>query len=126
MLGNMIGPALENAQLYTRLKEKLILTREELKVVEEKLLQSERLAALGKLSRGVAHEVRNPVMIIGGFARRLQKHLSASDPGQEMIDPYPTTGSPAGADGGRDRGLHGPARAGPASPGNWPGWWTRS
>ena len=87
MLGNMIGPALENAQLYTRLKEKLILTREELKVVEEKLLQSERLAALGKLSRGVAHEVRNPVMIIGGFARRLEKRLPTSDPAQEMIAP---------------------------------------
>jgi signal transduction histidine kinase len=87
MLGNMIGPALENATLYSRLKEKLTLTMEELKVVENKLLQSERLAALGKLSRGVAHEVRNPVMIIGGFARRLQKHLPADDPAREMIDP---------------------------------------
>jgi two-component system sensor histidine kinase HydH len=87
MLGNMIGPALENAQLYSRLKEKLSLTREELKVVENKLLQTERLAALGKLSRGVAHEVRNPVMIIGGFARRLQKRLPADDPAQEMIAP---------------------------------------
>jgi signal transduction histidine kinase len=87
MLGNMIGPALENAQLYGRLKEKLSLTREELKVVEKKLLQTERLAALGKLSRGVAHEVRNPVMIIGGFTRRLQKRLPAEDPAQEMIAP---------------------------------------
>jgi len=87
MLGNMIGPALENAHLYSRLKEKLSLTREELKVVENKLLQTERLAALGKLSRGVAHEVRNPVMIIGGFARRLKKRLSADDPAQEMLDP---------------------------------------
>jgi signal transduction histidine kinase len=87
MLGNMIGPALENAHLYSRLKEKLSLTREELKVMENKLLQTERLAALGKLSRGVAHEVRNPVMIIGGFARRLQKRLPASDPAQGMIAP---------------------------------------
>jgi signal transduction histidine kinase len=87
MLGNMIGPALENAYLYSRLKEKLSLTREELKAVENKLLQTERLAALGKLSRGVAHEVRNPVMIIGGFARRLQKRLSPTDPAQAMIAP---------------------------------------
>jgi two-component system, NtrC family, sensor histidine kinase HydH len=87
MLGNMIGPALENAYLYSRVKEKLSLTREELKVVENKLLQTERLAALGKLSRGVAHEVRNPVMIIGGFARRLQKRLPGNDPAQEMIPP---------------------------------------
>lgn len=87
MLGNMIGPALENAQLYSRLKEKLSLTVEELKEVENKLLQTERLAALGKLSQGVAHEVRNPVMIIGGFARRLQKRLPAEDQAQEMIAP---------------------------------------
>jgi signal transduction histidine kinase len=85
MLGNMIGPALENAHLYSRLKEKLSLTMEELKVVEDKLLQTERLAALGKLSQGVAHEVRNPVVIIGGFASRLLKRLSADDPAREMI-----------------------------------------
>jgi signal transduction histidine kinase len=87
MLGNMIGPALENAQLYSRLKEKLSLTMEELKLAEDKLLQTERLAALGKLSQGVAHEVRNPVMIIGGFTRRLQKRLAAADPAQEMLGP---------------------------------------
>jgi signal transduction histidine kinase len=87
ILSNMIGPALENAQLYRRLQEKLELTMEELQMVEEKLLQSQRLAALGKLSKGVAHEVRNPVMIIGGFARRLQKRLSDNDPTREMIAP---------------------------------------
>jgi two-component system, NtrC family, sensor histidine kinase HydH len=87
MLGNMIGPALENAQLYGRLKEKLSLTMEELKVVEDKLLQTERMAALGKLSQGVAHEVRNPVMVIGGFAHRILKRLGADDPAREMIDP---------------------------------------
>ena len=48
MLGNMIGPALENAQLYSRLKEKLSLTREELKVVENKLLQTEASGGPGQ------------------------------------------------------------------------------
>jgi two-component system sensor histidine kinase HydH len=83
----MIGPALENAQLYSRLKEKLSLTMEELKVVEDKLLQTERMAALGKLSQGVAHEVRNPVMIIGGFAHRLLKHLSPDEQARVMVEP---------------------------------------
>ncbi|MFA5110915.1 MAG: ATP-binding protein [Desulfobaccales bacterium] len=84
IMGNLIGPALENARLYSRLKEKLSLTMEDLKVAEQKLLQSERLAALGKLSQGVAHEVRNPVMVIGGFVRRFQRGLAADDPAQEV------------------------------------------
>jgi two-component system sensor histidine kinase HydH len=87
LLSNMIGPALENAQLYQRLQEKLELTKEELQLVEEKLLQSQRLAAMGKLAQGVAHEVRNPVMIIGGFARRLQKRSPEGDATREMIAP---------------------------------------
>ncbi len=85
IMGNMIGPALENARLYSRLKEKLSLTTDELKVVEQKLLQSERLAALGKLSQGVAHEVRNPVMVIGGFVRRFQRGLAPDDEAQEVV-----------------------------------------
>ena len=120
MLGNMIGPALENAQLYSRLKEKLSLTREELKVVENKLLQTERLAALGKLSRGVAHEVRNPVMIIGGFTHRLQKHLPVDDPAQEMIAPILHELRRLERMVAENRSLHGPAGAGHQAPG--PGW----
>jgi signal transduction histidine kinase len=76
VLGNQIAIAMENARLYTRLNEKFVLATEELKFAQEKLIQSERLAALGNLSQGVAHEVRNPVMIIGGFARRLQAQFA--------------------------------------------------
>jgi signal transduction histidine kinase len=76
ILGNLIAIALENAKLYTRLSERFVLTEEELKTTQAKLIRSERLAALGKLSAGVAHEVRNPVMVIGGFARRLHKQYA--------------------------------------------------
>jgi signal transduction histidine kinase len=76
ILGNLIAIALENARLYTRLSERFVLTEEELKTTQAKLIRSERLAALGKLSAGVAHEVRNPVMVIGGFARRLHKQYA--------------------------------------------------
>jgi two-component system sensor histidine kinase HydH len=75
VLANQIAIAIENARLYTRLSERFSLATEELKSAQEKLIRSERLAALGRLSQGVAHEVRNPVMVIGGFAHRLEKEF---------------------------------------------------
>jgi signal transduction histidine kinase len=85
ILANQIGIALENARLYKKLHEKLLLTVEELKFTQSKLFQSERLAALGKLAQGVAHEVRNPVAIIGGMAQLLKKRMPVNDPGHDLL-----------------------------------------
>ena len=45
---------------------------------EKSLKQSEKLASLGKVVEGVAHEVRNCLTSLGGFSRRLQK-LNSGD-----------------------------------------------
>jgi PAS domain S-box-containing protein len=42
-------------------------------VLERALVQNEKLKTLGAISSEVAHEVRNPLMSIAGFARRLEK-----------------------------------------------------
>jgi PAS domain S-box-containing protein len=42
-----------------------------LKRVQSQLIQSERLAALGKLSAGIAHEINNPLSIISGYTQML-------------------------------------------------------
>ncbi|MGQ9687577.1 MAG: GAF domain-containing protein [Desulfobaccales bacterium] len=86
ILANQIGIALENARLYAKLQEKLLVTVEELKFTQSRLLQSERLAALGKLAQGVAHEVRNPAAIIGGLAHLVSKKLPGEDPCQEILE----------------------------------------
>jgi two-component system sensor kinase FixL len=43
--------------------------------LEKKLLQSERLAAVGQAAAHVAHEIKNPLMIIGGFSNQIGQRL---------------------------------------------------
>ncbi len=47
----------------------------ELRNLRERVAHAERMAALGELAARVAHEIRNPLISIGGFARRLEKKL---------------------------------------------------
>jgi len=48
----------------------------ERKRMEEALLQNERLAILGRMAAHVSHEIKNPLMLIGGFARQILKDIS--------------------------------------------------
>ncbi len=48
----------------------------EMNSLKERVSHSERMAALGELAAKVAHEIRNPLVSVGGFARRLKSSLS--------------------------------------------------
>lgn len=48
----------------------------ELKKLREQVASAERMAALGEMAARVAHEIRNPLLSIGGFARRLENKLA--------------------------------------------------
>ncbi len=85
-LAQQIAVALDNAKLYQRLEENFQLTAEELRVTQQKLIRSERSAAIANLVQGVAHEVRNPIMSIGGFAARMKADLGMNDKFQKYLD----------------------------------------
>ncbi|MGE5842763.1 MAG: ATP-binding protein [Deltaproteobacteria bacterium] len=70
-----VSIAMENANLYRRLEESFAVTTQELRITQEKLIRTERLASMSNLIQGVAHEIRNPITTIGGFAHRIKKEL---------------------------------------------------
>lgn len=85
-MAQQIAFAMENAKLYRRLEENFELTAQELKITQEKLIRSGRLAAMGHLVQGVAHEIRNPITTIGGFAQRIKRELDKDNRLHRYID----------------------------------------
>ncbi len=89
MFANLASQTIERSRLYHSLEEKiraLDTTYHQLKESRNKLVQAERLSALGQLATHVAHEIRNPLVSIGGFARNLLREFPKGEPAREKID----------------------------------------
>ncbi|HEV8130897.1 MAG TPA: histidine kinase dimerization/phospho-acceptor domain-containing protein, partial [Acidobacteriota bacterium] len=81
--------AIENSQLYQDLQEKvkaLEISRAALEENQQLLLRAERLSTVGQMAATVAHEIRNPLVSIGGFARLLKKEIPDNDAMHEDVE----------------------------------------
>jgi signal transduction histidine kinase len=71
LFANQAGMAIENSTLYSKIEN----ANANLRDARERLLHGERLAAIGEMATNLAHELKNPLVTIGGFAGRLLKSL---------------------------------------------------
>ena len=80
-----------HTQRYQELAETLAETNRRLEQAQEEARRSERLAALGQMSAGLAHEIRNPLGVIKGSAEMLHQKLGESNPLASELAGYIST-----------------------------------
>ncbi len=73
---------------YQNLAGELALANDHLKAAQTEVLRSERLAALGQLTAGLAHELRNPLGTIKTSAEMLARKLPPDDPIAKELSGY--------------------------------------
>ncbi len=81
VFSNLAGAALQNASLYTDLREKM----SELSRTQEQLVHSTKMAAIGELAANVAHEVNNPLTSVLGYTTHLLKTPDMPDSPKRIL-----------------------------------------
>jgi signal transduction histidine kinase len=74
LLLNQAGIAIENSMLYSRIED----AHRDFREVQQRLIQGEKLAAIGEMAATIAHELKGPLVSIGGLARRLERKFSVN------------------------------------------------
>jgi PAS domain S-box-containing protein len=79
---NQAAIAIRNAQLYANLQTQM----DQLRDAQTQLIQSAKLAAVGELAAGVAHELNNPLTGVLGFAEVLLREVGPDSPLQRDLE----------------------------------------
>ncbi|MBN1516639.1 GAF domain-containing protein [Candidatus Sumerlaeota bacterium] len=93
-LANSLAVAIEHSRLYDRvsdfaeeLEHKIEQRTNELQAAHNKLIETEKLAATGRLAGTLAHEVNNPLGIIKNYLKIVIDQVSAASGGRRASDP---------------------------------------
>ncbi|HLP48010.1 MAG TPA: ATP-binding protein, partial [Candidatus Kapabacteria bacterium] len=77
---------IENIYSFDKVYVFIITDLTEKREIEKKLQQKERLALIGEMSAGIAHEIRNPLASISGSVQFLSKELKLDTEYQNLMD----------------------------------------
>lgn len=77
---------MESREQLREEKEKVEQSMQELKDTQQRLVQSERFAAIGEAASHMSHEIKNPLMLMAGFACQVRRRLSEDSPEAEKLD----------------------------------------
>lgn len=85
-LGLLTGKLEHDKQRLAGLNDELRSSLAHIKSIQQKLIEAEKLSALGRLTADVAHEIRNPLTALGGFARRLSRKTASGSKEREYAE----------------------------------------
>jgi PAS domain S-box-containing protein len=89
LFANSAASAIERSRLLVNLERRLhelMLANQDLKTSRDRLVRTERLSAIGEVAANVAHEIRNPLTAIGGFARSVVTSLDEADQNRRKLN----------------------------------------
>ncbi|MDD4052874.1 MAG: histidine kinase dimerization/phospho-acceptor domain-containing protein [candidate division Zixibacteria bacterium] len=89
LIADQTAAAVERSYLYRDIKERAQELEEmnrKLADTQNQIIEAERMSVIGEITSAVAHELRNPLTIIGGFAHLMYKNLEPSSPDGEYLN----------------------------------------
>jgi PAS domain S-box-containing protein len=89
LIADQTAAAVERSYLYRDLRERAVELEEmnrKLAKTQDLIIQAEKMSVIGEITSAVAHELRNPLTIIGGFANLMYKNLEPGSSDAEYLN----------------------------------------